>query len=319
MKVALILLLVAVLATPLARAQTSEITSAELLPAGPHHIGDSLRVHILLTAPRGVTPEIAIVSNPPDDVVWGTVALSTSGESSVKGLAVWEIVWPVQVFRVDPYELPPIEIGVGTDVLLTEPFPVVTVSVREGADADLLRDIRPPVQVFKRTWVPAIVAGVGLLLLAGYKLARRRPRIKPVPEPDAPPQPGALEWAEAEFARMANAQVGDEEALRQFIDDASDVVRGYIARRVGVSALTLTTLETLVALRGSVSGEARAALRETLDGADYVKFAKQIPAQSAGLAFVQRARRACYVCEQEWGKADGSSASSRIRPTELSV
>ncbi len=305
-------------ATSLARAQTPEITSSKLLPAGRRHIGDRLRLRVVLTAPRGITPEIAIVEAPPDDVVWGTVELSRATDPAANGLDVWEIVWPVQVFRIDPYVLPPIEIGVGTTVLLTEPFPVDTVSVREGADADLLRDIRPPVRVYERTWVPAIVAGVGLLLLAGYTVTRRRPRIEAASEPEAPRQPGALEWAEAQFAGMAGSEVGDEEALRQFIDDASDVVRGYLARRVGVSAPTLTTLETLVALRGSLSDGARASLRETLDGADYVKFARQIPAQSAGLEFLSRARQTCHACEREWADG-GSETPAHGSATGLSV
>ncbi len=305
--------------SPAALGQIPQITAARLLPDGPHGIGDVLRLHVSLTAPRGITPEIAIVEDPPDDVVWGTVELSRAADPATNDLDAWEIVWRVQVFRMEPYELPPIEIGVGTDVLLTEPFPVETVSVREGADADLLRDIRPPVQVYRTTWIPAIVAGVGLLLLAGYGLSRRRPRIEAVPEPEAPREPDALEWAEAEFARVGGAQVEDEEALRQFIDDVSDVVRGYIARRVGVSAPTLTTLETLVALRGSVSDGARTSLRETLDGADYVKFAKQIPARSAGQEFLERARQTCHTCEREWGEDVGARTTARMSPTELSV
>ncbi|MBT3271196.1 hypothetical protein HN371_28915 [Candidatus Poribacteria bacterium] len=300
-------------------AQTPGITSSELLPTGPHHIGDSLRVRVRMTVPRGITPEVAVVSNPPDDVVWGTPKLSKSAESADSALDAWALVWPVQVFRVDPYELPPIEIGIGSDVLLTEPFPVETVSVRAGPDAALLRDVRPPVAVYRTIWAPAILGGAALLLLAGYALYRRRPRMASTPEPVAPRQPSALEWAEAEFARMEGVTVHDEEALRQYIDDTSDVVREYLLRRVGVAAPRLTTLETLIALRDAVTDGTRGALRETLDGADYVKFAKQIPAQSAGRDFLEHSRETCRACEREWAADARKGSTPRMSPTEQSA
>ncbi|MAF09645.1 hypothetical protein CMK11_04270 [Candidatus Poribacteria bacterium] len=299
--------------------QSPGIASSDLLPAGPHHIGDSLRVRVRMDVPRGITPEVAIAGNPPDDVVWGVPKLSKLDPSPGGALDVWELVWPVQVFRIDPYELPPIEIGVGTDVLLTEPFPVETVSVRAGPDAELLRDVRPPVAVYRTIWTPAIVAGAALLLVGGYALYRRRPRAVVAPEPVATPQPSALEWAEAEFARMEGVTVDGEEGLRQFIDDASDVVREYVLRRVGVPAPKLTTLETLIALRGAVTDGTRGALRETLDGADHVKFAKQIPAQAAGRDFLERSRETCRACEREWAADDDNAAAPRMSPTEQSA
>ena len=133
-------------------------------------------MRVRLTARAGITPEVASVGDPPDDVVWGTATLSQH-EDAVGGMVGWELVWPVQVFRVGPYDLPPIEIGVGTDVLLTEPFPVDTVSVREGADAEILRVARPPVPVYRTSWVPAIIGAVAAVALAGFAIYRRRPHL----------------------------------------------------------------------------------------------------------------------------------------------
>lgn len=298
---------------PTAFGQTARIASAELLPTGPHRIGDRLRVRVRLTAPEGVTPEVATAGEPPDDVVWGTAKLAKQDGAATDGMAVWQLVWPVQVFRVGPYELPPIEIGVGTTVVLTEPFAVDTVSVRSGPDADILRDTLPPVPVYRTNWTPAIIAGAGVLLLAGYAVYRRRPRVEAAPQPETPREPDALEWAEAEFARLERVAAPDEESLRQFIDDVSDVVRGYIQRRVGVAAPRLTTLETLVALRGALTDELRHPLRQTLNGADYVKFAKQIPARSAGREFLDHARETCRACERAW------VAPARVQATAQSA
>ena len=71
-------------------AQTARISSSELLPTGSHRIGDRLRVRVRLTARAGITPEVASVGDPPDDVVWGTATLSQH-EDAVGGIARSEV------------------------------------------------------------------------------------------------------------------------------------------------------------------------------------------------------------------------------------
>jgi hypothetical protein len=74
-------------------------------------------------------------------------------------------------------------------------------------------------------------------------------------------------------------------------EEIVDALRGYLEAREGMPAREQTTEELLWALPPHLSGEGfRERLRELLDEADLVKFARLLPRPKAADLFLERSR-----------------------------
>jgi hypothetical protein len=137
-----------------------------------------------------------------------------------------------------------------------------------AAPAEDIRDIRGPKFIVSAWLIPAIVAGVALLALAGYLIWRwRRGRLRPR---ILLPFERALQALEAIRPLMRPAQA------REFSIAASDIVRGYIEERFDVTATHRTTEEFLHDLLGTSNASLarhRGLLEAFLNQCDLVKFA----------------------------------------------
>lgn len=143
----------------------------------------------------------------------------------------------------------------------------VAVSTGRGAVVEDIRDIRGP-QADVPVWVLAVViAGVGLLALAGYGLWRRRRRR---PAPILSP----LALAERRLAEIRLAMTPAESG--RFAVEISAVVREYIEHRFDVRSPRLTSEEFLRTMLGSSDAalvRQRPRLSQILSECDLVKFA----------------------------------------------
>lgn len=119
-------------------------------------------------------------------------------------------------------------------------------------------------------WVIGGLALAGLLWLALRRLARRA-SVKPAPPPP-PPRP-AHEIARERL--MAIAPLVEDEDLKPFFIELSEVLREYAGGRYGFDSLELTIDELMQKLEAkNTSGLDVARLQAVLTRADLVKFAK---------------------------------------------
>ncbi len=136
---------------------------------------------------------------------------------------------------------------------------------------DKLRDIAPPVDFFPYPLWVVILAGVaalGVLVLLGL-LIRRWMKNRPAPEA---PAPRAIALAALEDARRKVGEV-DPYAFSILV---SDVLRGYVSEQFNLPATRRTSPEFLadVARSTAFSGQERTLLKEFLEAADLIKFAR---------------------------------------------
>lgn len=134
--------------------------------------------------------------------------------------------------------------------------------------ADDIRDIRGPKAVPGSWVVPAVIAGVAVVMICAYAIWRRRRRGTHLRNLTLSEQ--TLERLEDTRPLMLPA------TAREFAIAASEVVRNYIEKRFAASATQRTTEEFLQTLLQSPNEELvrhRALLAEFLQQCDFVKFA----------------------------------------------
>jgi hypothetical protein len=136
-----------------------------------------------------------------------------------------------------------------------------------GASVEDIRDIRGP-KADRPEWImPAVIAGAGLVALAGYGIWRRRRGRRA-------PNPSPLELAERRLEEIRSLMTPADSV--RFAVEISAVVREYIEHRFEVGATQLTTEEFLRKMLESSDAalaRQRALLSEFLRQCDIVKFA----------------------------------------------
>lgn len=267
-----------------AAAQQMRIESAVLRPAGPYAVGDRIELRVLIHTPPAVRPE-AVVPSDSSVAFYGSPSVNRldSGE--------WEAVVPFQIFRVGAYSLDSFWITGGGQRIEINPGTVEIRSIRSGADADILKDPKPPAEL-PRPWSHAVYWTLGLLLAgsAVFWAARRR-RIKEETAPPPPPPESPEERLERELSRLEARLNEGNDPPGSVYADAADALRVYLAQRTSVPAPRLASSSTLAQTETVLTQPARADLSTILREADNVKFAASTPDADAERAGIEAARR----------------------------
>lgn len=245
------------------------------------------------------------------------------------GKLKWTYRYAVDFFLPGPYELPAAVVSfvdsreasdsatpAPAHELKTEPLTVVARDTKP-LTAEELKTITslPPVELrepWSRWWwaAPPLLATLVTLLVALVRRSRRRQQIV-VPIP-------AHEWAKRQIAALVSEDLVRRGRVQEFYYRISDIVRGYVERRFGVSAPEMTTEEFLVAAAsdGRFGERNTTELNGFLSACDLVKYARQIPGadeadavlRAAG-GFVERTRESLYRSDGEG--SPGTAAMER--------
>jgi hypothetical protein len=148
--------------------------------------------------------------------------------------------------------------------------------------AKALRDIKAPLKapVTFAEILPYI--GIGLLIvliiLAGIYYLRMRKQNKPVVRVKRPPEP-AHRIALRELDQLKDEKLWQKNQVKEYYTRLTNIVRKYIEKRFGITALEQTSGEILDSFKksGSIDNDLYGILEELLQLADLVKFAKSLP------------------------------------------
>ena len=106
----------------------------------------------------------------------------------------------------------------------------------------------------------------------------------------AKPKRPAHEIALETLKKIAEEKLWQQGLYKQYQSSVSDAIRTYIEHRFDINAMEYTTDETLSHLRNNlVPVEAKEKLRQLLQLADLVKFAKAIPVGTENELSMQQA------------------------------
>ncbi len=271
--------LMVLLAAPLAAQQPARIQLGTRVRPDTVTVGDAFAVVLRVRVPSGATvqfpapPDTSGPVQPLDPVaVRDTVIGSVTEYVATYRLAAWDV-------GTQPIPLEDLlvrQAGIERKVSLA----TLGVFVRSVLPADSAQRVpkaaRPPFDLPVSNWwkwlAAAIAALIVALLLWWWHRWRNRPRLPVVVDP--------LRLAGEEFARVEALGLLEAGERGRYVALMVDVVRDYLARRVGTSA-SLTSSELLGVLRrnGVVPLDRLAPL---LTEADLVKFARyQVGAERA--------------------------------------
>jgi hypothetical protein len=142
--------------------------------------------------------------------------------------------------------------------------------------------------------IPYLI-GIVSILLCGliWFLVRDKFKKKPVPIVQATElvvTPFAA--ARAQLLALREKQLWEQGQIKPYHTELTYILRDYLEKRYNIPALESTTDEVLAAMRGTdMSAQLQAKLRQVLQAADLVKFAKVVPADTV--------HEACYAVAME--------------------
>jgi hypothetical protein len=246
-------------------------------------IGEPFSLLVTVTHPRGMQVNL------PASLGFGEVFEEIRRENVARqlpgGRMVREFELAVMAWDVGDLEIPPVPVTYAHQGRVATVFgnsvPIRVISVI-GDGEESLRDIAPPVPVYERDWTRVYIAAViltALVVAILFLVVRRRLRRRgPVRYRTAAAAAALLDPDEEALARLtALEQSGalDADDRQPVYVELSEIVRRYLGRRYGFSALDLTSSELLVRLREQpAAGPAVAPVAELFERFDLVKYAR---------------------------------------------
>lgn len=209
----------------------------------------------------------------------------------VTGFDSGEYAVPAFIFTIIPNTGSAYTIQSNTVQLLVETVPVDTSKAFKG-----IKGIRED----PTTWEDKIkqlatdgrvqAAGVLLLILLIVIIYLLRRKKKPAPPPSPTRQETLQEWALRELATVDKKQLWQEQQVKEYYSELTDVVRSYIEKRFQTPAMELTTDELLQTARTNKDmREHYELLSRILYTADLAKFARAEPTADEHTATMQQA------------------------------
>ena len=277
-------------------------------PEGGWTVGDPLSLRLRVLAPADV--EVTLPELPGE---WGEFevrAQSTTVEApedeatrTTHVLSATVVLWSPGRHETPSTTITYTNADDASHTIMAQPVTVQIESVLptpESAETPIEKqDLKPQAELPRPPIWPWILAGLvaGPLLYVGGrwlwdKLPRRKKETeieeKPAPVDDRPAEVIAYE----ELDRIEALDLPAEGAFKRHFSLVTACLRAYIERRYDVPALDRTTYELMRDLRKIISSqEARSLLRDLLNEADLVKFAKFTPTVTAARAMLSSARR----------------------------
>ncbi len=196
-----------------------------------------------------------------------------------------------QVYRITAWEegyfaIPPLEfryVDQGDTLIVESGALLLSVGEVEVDMQNTYRDIKPLFS-FPLTWreiIPWLLAVVALVAVSYYLYKRFKNRGRPDTPPatpektEVPPHIAAISGLES----LRRKKLWEKGLVKQYHSELTNIIRKYLEQRFGLNAVEMTTSEIMHAFtlqnRKPVEGST---LRDIMETADLVKFAKYQPA-----------------------------------------
>lgn len=205
--------------------------------------------------------------------------------NSENGLRILSQQLTITSFDTGYHIIPPLPFGLMQkgdttyDILQSEPLLLNVFTV----EVDTTKDIKPitlpmgePYTLSEILPYITIVLAVGILIFAIFYFYQRKKKNKPLfvkkEKPALPPHEEAINNLE----ELRLKKLWQNDRLKEYHSELTDIIRYYIERRFNFQALEMVSSEIVDRLEGEaqVNDQVRTKLQATLELADLVKFAK---------------------------------------------
>jgi hypothetical protein len=251
-------------------------------------IGDQIKLRLELDKPKGIEVDFPMVS----DSVTSKIEVVQRGKIDTFQLDDKNRIKLIQQFVITSfdtgmYQIPPFYFRLKNGQL-TDSIPTQALSLQvHGMKIDTQKgptDIKVPYEapITLKEIIPYIlgIILIGALIFFGFYYFQRKRRNEPLfgrqEKPKEPPHVIALR----ELDRVRGQKLWQQEKIKQYYSEISDILRNYIQERFDISALEQTSAETLAVFkkhRDLADEKSVDQLQQILSLADLVKFAKYEP------------------------------------------
>ena len=275
-------------------------------------------LHLQVVQPEGRKGGFTIFSQAPADgyvtVCGDTVELRTSiaRDTSSIGSGMVQIDWhvPVQVFDSGTYRLPQFVYVSDRDTARTTELSLKVIPVPVSADAqisDFAGPVSPKGKLFD--FLPDWMLDLWwlwlalLILIALFIIGMRRYRKQGGVVLRKKPAPDPYQVAMQRLDNLKSRKLWEQGMEKEYFTFLTDILREYLEKRFGINALEMTSSEIIASLSANPEvKEKRGYIREILDVADFVKFAKVRPLPADNISAFDNA--VCFVEETKPAPAD---------------
>lgn len=247
-------------------------------------IGEQTTLHLTVTADKD-RPVLIVV--PGDTLMKGVEVLNLSKPDSAvienDRLVIKQDIL-ITSFDSSLYLLPPLKVIDGADTIYSNQVALKVSTVPVNADKpeefNDIKDVWKPPFVWADYYplIYGVLFALFLICVIAYIIKRLRSQKSLIPfkkeEPKLPPHEQAI----LELDRIKQQKLWQQGRSKEYYTLVTDTLRKYMAGRFGMNAMEMTSGEILDFIR--TEGEAEsvyANLRQILELADFVKFAKMNP------------------------------------------
>ena len=231
-----------------------------------------------------------------------------------EGQIVEKIDYLISTFDTGEYIIPAINIQyrLPKDSLIhsikTEPISIMVESLNpdeEGEIRDIKAPLAPDADYTRLVMIGGLILLLLLLAIFGFVYIKRRREGKSLfPQRAEPPRPAHLVAVEALDNLMARDLL-EQNKVKEFYIELSEIVRTYINGRYFIDALEMTTMELIEQMKiENIDHDPVEKNQEILELADLVKFAKYKPLEKVSLRAVKMAREMIEITKIELIVAD---------------
>ena len=309
MRFILLVLLLAFSATDVRAQRVTTSLSADSVTVGE-------RLFLLVVVERGVMMEPILPVFSGDSTRLGDLQViretfrdSAYGGTDRPGTRIDSLVYEVAAFAVDTAFVPPVLVrftsGQDTFSVASQGSLYLPVTSVVPRDATALQALAPLAEFprslwFWLTWL-LIAFLIGVVLYELWKRKQQRPEL--VTSAPAPPPLSPYDEATMRLRELEATDLHVPEAIKGFYVELSDVLRTYLARRLGARAKERTTRELVQELQqyagvARLPGEVTTRVRRVLELADFAKFADARPPAEAGQEALRETRATLDLVEQ---------------------
>ncbi len=198
---------------------------------------------------------------------------------------------PVQAFDSGTYRLPQFVYVSGRDTARSNSVALKVIPVPVAADAqisDYADPVSPEGSVFDFLpdwlidlwWLWLSIILLAVLFIIGMRRYRKQGGVL-----RKKPEPNPYEVAIKRLGNLKNRRLWEQGMEKEYFTLLTDILREYLERRFDINAMEMTTRQIIDSLSSNTEvKEKRNYMREILDVADFVKFAKVRPLPSDNIA-----------------------------------
>lgn len=263
-------------------------------------IGDQVKLRLSVIQEPGQQYNFPILN---DTLAGKLQVVSSSGLDTLKNKEDQRMITISKTYVItgfDPgkYTIPSFDIKSETKSVASPELSLLVQSVKVDTTKAMF-DIKKPLAVsytfgdwLKDNWI-WVLFGLAVLVVLGVAIYYFRKRSKEVPSIPAPaPHVPAHILALQRLSTLREQQLWQAGQVKEYYSELSDVLREYAEKRFGITTYEKTTEEIFVALRlADLHEDDRKSLRDLLQAADMVKFAKAKPGPAENESNLEEALR----------------------------